>query len=69
MSLFDGGSTWRKSTFSGGDGCVEVCPLLESGGVAVRSSRDPDGPQVHFSRREWEAFIAGVLAGEFTVVQ
>jgi hypothetical protein len=66
VSQSDDDSAWRKSTFSGATGCVEV-RALEGGGVAVRSSRDPDGPQVHFSRREWDAFVAGVKADEFTL--
>jgi len=57
--------TWRKSSYSGasGGGCVEVAQL--PGGVAVRDSKDPDGPRLTFSSEEWEAFVAGVMAGEF----
>jgi len=57
---------WRKSTFSGSasSNCVEVA-LLVSGTVAVRDSKHPAGPVLMFSRGEWSAFIAGVLAREF----
>lgn len=37
------------------------------GGVLVRDSKDPDGPQLRFSAAEWADFTAGVRAGEFDV--
>jgi hypothetical protein len=56
---------WRKSSYSGNDGggCVEVGQLPAV--VAVRDSKDPDGPRLAFSPQEWRAFVAGVKAGEF----
>jgi hypothetical protein len=33
--------------------------------VAVRDSKDPDGPKLAFSHADWRAFVAGVKAGEF----
>ncbi len=57
---------WRKSSYSGGTGgnCVEVATLPD-GGRAVRDSKQPDGPVLHFMPAEWAAFLAGVQAGEF----
>lgn len=58
-------SEWRKSSHSGANGnCVEVADL-EDGGIAVRDSKDPDGPKLYFNAAEWDAFVAGVHAGEF----
>lgn len=59
-------AVWRKSSHSGGNGgqCVEVATNLP-GMVAVRDSKDPDGPKLLFTPVEWQAFIAGVKAGEF----
>ncbi|MFB7181996.1 DUF397 domain-containing protein [Streptomyces sp. NPDC056257] len=39
------GARWRKSSYSGDTGgqCVECAPL-EGGLVAVRDSKNPDGP-------------------------
>ena len=54
---------WRKSTLSNSNGCVEVA--MQDDGVAVRDSKDQHGPVLVFSRREWEAFLGGVRAGEF----
>jgi hypothetical protein len=57
---------WRKSSYSGTNGgnCVEVAQNLP-GAVAVRDSKDPDGPKLAFGPDEWLAFTAGVKAGDF----
>jgi Domain of unknown function (DUF397) len=57
---------WRKSSWSGGNGgdCVEVARNLP-GAVAVRDSKDPDGPMLTFTPDEWVAFTAGIKTGEF----
>jgi hypothetical protein len=34
------------------------------GAVALRDSKDPDGPALVFTPDEWRAFAAGVRAGE-----
>ncbi|SCE99152.1 DUF397 domain-containing protein [Micromonospora mirobrigensis] len=51
------GAVWRKSTRSGGNGgnCVEVATNLP-GIVAVRDSKDPDGPRLTFTPTAWSAF-------------
>ncbi len=56
---------WRKSTYSnnGGD-CVEVAEDL-AGVVAVRDSKDPDGPKLIFAPVQWHAFTAAVKARAF----
>jgi hypothetical protein len=59
---------WQKSRHSGGAGCVEVAPL-PGGGVAVRDSKDPDGPVLRYTAHEWGAFLAGVRDGEFDHVR
>lgn len=56
-------AVWRKSTFSEANGCVEVA--FVGGRVAVRDSKDQRGPMLVFTPAEWEAFVAGVRAGEF----
>lgn len=56
---------WRTSTFSGGNGsCVEVASNLP-GIIAVRDSKDRQGPALVFTSDEWTAFLAGVRADEF----
>ncbi|WP_424536628.1 DUF397 domain-containing protein [Sphaerisporangium viridialbum] len=57
---------WRKSTHSSGDGndCVEVATNL-SDVIAVRDSKNPDGPKLVFTQPEWRAFIAGVKGRDF----
>ena len=59
-------AVWRKRTRSNSGGnCVEVARNLP-GIVAVRNSRQPRGPVLRFSPGEWEVFLAGVQAGEFS---
>ncbi len=55
------GAQWRMSSYSGGNGgtCVEVADNL-TGVIAVRDSKDPDGPVLRFSRADWSAFVAGI---------
>jgi len=55
---------WTKSTFSGTGDCVEVA-FAGDGAVQVRDSKDVAGPQLHFTHREWTAFVAGVRDGQF----
>lgn len=55
---------FRKSTFSGAGGCVEV-RRLPDGRIAMRDSKDTTLPPHHFTPAEWRAFLAGVRAGEF----
>lgn len=54
---------WKKSSYSGAHGdCVEVRapgPLA----VAVRDSKDPQGPALTFGSQAWSAFVADVGAG------
>jgi len=60
------GIRWRKSARSGptGGNCVEVA-VLPGGGVALRNSRQPDGPALIFTTAEWDAFLGGARDGEF----
>ena len=56
---------WRKASASTSNGnCVEVAPV-PGGGVAVRDSKDPQGPILRFTAAEWAAFAEGMAAGEF----
>ncbi|MCT9930750.1 DUF397 domain-containing protein [Planotetraspora sp. A-T 1434] len=35
--------------------------------IAVRDSKNPDGPKLFFTPSEWAAFVQGVKADEFNV--
>jgi hypothetical protein len=55
---------WRKSSYSSANGqCVEVAHLDQE--IAVRDSKNPGEATLVFSAGEWDAFVAGVKAGEF----
>ena len=57
---------WQKSRRSNPSGnCVELALLPARLGVAVRNSRDPDGPALVYSLDEIAAFLRGVRDGDF----
>ncbi|MEV5408181.1 DUF397 domain-containing protein [Thermopolyspora sp. NPDC052614] len=58
-------AVWRKSSRSSGNGgqCVEVAHL--PGVVALRDSKNPDGPKLLITPGEWRAFVSGLKAGCF----
>ncbi|MEV0664651.1 DUF397 domain-containing protein [Actinomadura luteofluorescens] len=49
---------WRKSSFTTANGgeCVELADVPEA--VAVRDSKDPDGPMLLIARREFAALLS-----------
>lgn len=57
---------WHKSSASNGGGnCVEVMET-EDGVFLVRDTKDKgNGPTLHFTRGEWDAFLRGMELGEF----
>ncbi|MEU5549938.1 DUF397 domain-containing protein [Micromonospora sp. NPDC047793] len=59
-------ATWRKSTRSGSTGnCVEVADNLPAV-VAVRDSKDRQGPVLSFGTDQWAGFVRGVKGGRLT---
>jgi hypothetical protein len=63
-------ATWRKSSLSGNNGgdCVEVAAALgrQTGRghlIAIRDSKDPEGPVLAFGSGEWRVFTDQVKAG------
>ncbi|WP_329522158.1 DUF397 domain-containing protein [Spirillospora sp. NBC_01491] len=59
---------WRTSSYSSGGNpdCVEVAPFAAV--VAVRDSKDPDGPRLGFGAAEWAAFMRDVRAGSHELI-
>jgi hypothetical protein len=57
------GALWRKSSHSSGTGgqCVEVAAFSPS--VAVRDSKNPDGPMLTFDAPTWAAFTGVIKVG------
>ncbi len=55
------GARWIKSSRSGGNGgaCVEVARNLP-GIVAIRDSKDPEGPALVIGPAAWSAFTDNV---------
>ena len=58
--------TWQKSHRSNSSGnCVEMARLPDGNGIAVRNSRDPQGPVLIYTVEEIAALLAGVRDGDF----
>jgi hypothetical protein len=63
-------AVWRKSSYSSSNGgnCVEVAAPASAHAarvVAVRDSKDPDGPKLAFPGADWRAFTRRIKAGAF----
>jgi len=64
-------ATWRKSSYSNGTGgsCVEFAVLSRAAGhqcdIAVRDSKDPQGPALAFTARQWQNFTVAIKAHQF----
>jgi Domain of unknown function (DUF397) len=60
------GADWLKSSYSGNNGgnCVEVARNLP-GAVAIRDSKNPDGPVLVLAPDAFAAFTDGIRAGDF----
>jgi hypothetical protein len=57
--------TWRKSSYSGGQGnCVEVS-ADGAGAVSVRDSKQVPGPELTVSDQAWSRFVQAVKHREF----
>jgi Domain of unknown function (DUF397) len=54
---------WIRSRFCEASACVEAARIGDH--IAVRDSKNPDGPILMFDRDEWETFVAGVQVGDF----
>ena len=57
--------TWRKSSYSGGNGggCIEVGAHAEAGRVLVRDTKDRQGPVLTVSAATWRQFANRVKTG------
>jgi Domain of unknown function (DUF397) len=55
---------WRKAQLSTNNGsCIEVASAVDK--IALRDSKDPDGPMLVYMPAEWTAFLDGAKKGEF----
>ncbi|MEU6332772.1 DUF397 domain-containing protein [Streptomyces sp. NPDC047049] len=61
--------TWVKSSYSGEQGqCVEVADARAARGVmAIRDSKDPQGPILAFSPAAFTEFITDASAGAYDI--
>jgi len=57
---------WRKSKSCSDSACVEVAAVDDD--VLMRDSKDPEGPVLRFTRREWKAFVDSVGRGQNSAI-
>jgi hypothetical protein len=57
---------WRKSSYSGGNGAECVEAGQGPGIIAVRDSKDRDGPRLDFSPDAWRRFTTAVKTRQVT---
>ncbi|MFW6725187.1 DUF397 domain-containing protein [Streptomyces sp. MAR4 CNY-716] len=65
-----GVTDWVKSSYSdNGTNCVEAADLTRTAhsAVAVRDSKDPEGPALLFTPEAFASFVADVRDGRFDV--
>lgn len=55
---------WRRSSRCTGGNCVEVAKV--DGHYLIRDSKNLDLPPHSFTEAEWQAFVSGVKADDFT---
>lgn len=55
-------ATWRKSSRSTDGECVEAAAV--GAVIAVRDSKEPDGPRLTVGPERWNAFTASVRTGD-----
>ncbi len=54
---------WFTSSYSSAQGQCVACAKAP-GGMAIRDSKQANGPVLRFDAASWRAFVAGVMAGE-----
>jgi hypothetical protein len=59
------GALWRKSSYSGGTGgeCIEFAQAQCNETVAVRDSKDPEGPAFTISPGAFASFVRAAADG------
>ena len=55
--------SWRTSSRSQNTNCVEIGEMGRA--IAMRDSKDRQGPVLIFARERWSDFVASAKAGEF----
>lgn len=55
--------TYKKSSFSGNGGCVEVA--IEPDIVLLRDTKDPVKPAHEFSHEDWQLFLDAARGGVY----
>lgn len=60
------GTTWRKSSYSGTNGgdCIEFAQAPCSGDIAIRDSKNPEGPTFTVKAAAFGHFVDATVSGD-----
>ncbi|MEU8959526.1 DUF397 domain-containing protein [Streptomyces sp. NPDC048518] len=60
------GTTWRKSSYSGSTGgeCIEFAQAPCSGDIAIRDSKNPEGPTFTVKAAAFGHFVDAAVSGD-----
>lgn len=61
-------NNWQKSSYSSNQDCVEV-RAASDGDVELRDSDYPEAGTIKVTGSQWNAFIRGVKAGQFDLLE
>jgi hypothetical protein len=56
--------SWRTAAACNGDHCVRVASAGDQ--IVIGDSKNPRGPVLTYSRDEWNAFVDGIVKGDFS---
>ncbi|MFF2852459.1 DUF397 domain-containing protein [Streptomyces sp. NPDC058001] len=65
------GAVWKKSTYSGGSEaqCFECADVTRPHpGIAVRDSKNPEGPALLFTSEAFNSFVVAAGSNEFDLL-
>ncbi|GAA3356289.1 DUF397 domain-containing protein [Saccharopolyspora gregorii] len=54
---------WRKSSYSGGNNCVEIGRI--GGRAAIRDTKAPDSARLTTTDTQWTDFLTAIKHGRF----
>lgn len=55
--------SWRTALACNGGQCVRVASAGDQ--IVIGDSKNPRGPVLTYSRDEWNAFVHGIIQGDF----
>ncbi len=58
-----GSLSWRVAHRCDAGGCVRVAANADM--IVIGDTKNPDGPMLSYTRKEWATFVEGIREGDF----